>query len=302
VYVVDEPEKITAENFYKKTQAAVETGFFPGSVQKQAFMSKLGKAVFADVQQLPLYKKIRLPFMLLALLREKQVFVYLPEDKMEAYVHLLGFDGSMTDIRGKNTDYLAFFESNLGANKANCCIKRNVSMRISSSNGAVGHELLIQYANTNPTTLKQPPQYWGGAYVNFLRIAVPIGAHIMSLKVGNVAYPVPEDSAETHSDTIVNLMGVQTDEQLRSLVTNDDPTHIRVDVDRLENKGIKMLGFFVIVDALGENTVDLKYETRGLGKNLILQKQSGVDSYPLTYTINSIDKKIDIKGDILLPE
>ena len=299
VYVVDEPEKITADNFYKKTQAAVENGFFPGSVQKKAFMSKLGTSVFENVLHMSLWKKVKLPFIVLGLLHEKQILVYSTDSTTQAWLARQNYDGHLATITSKQ-DYFSFFENNLGANKANCCIQRQVTLHITGKDKGISHILTLHYDNTNPTMLKQPPQYWGGAYVNFVRVGLPLDARITSLKVGNTSYPIPSEGKESNNDTLVNLMKQETDEQLRSLVVNDDPTHIRVDIEHREDIGIKLVGFFVVVDALGSNDIVLEYNIPRLASELVVQKQSGISSYPLTVQMGDDKKKVEIASDTVL--
>ncbi len=269
VYVIDEPENITVENFYKKTQTAVENGFFPGSVQKQTFLSKLGNAVFADLLRMPFWKKARLPFLALDLLKEKQIFVFSHESSVQSWFHAMNFDGGISDIRNTADDYFSFFESNLGTNKANCCMRRNVSLVINKVNGSLQHDLTIHYDNTNPIALKQPPQYWGGAYVNFLRIGIPINARVVSIKVGNTEYPVP---AKTQS----------------------------FDVEKREDKGIKFIGFFALVDALSSTDIHVLYALLEFPSGLVIQKQSGIDSFPLMLMTGQMKKQIDVATDLRL--
>lgn len=299
VYITDEPEKISASNFYKKTQAAVETGFFPGSAQKKNFMSKLGSAILDQTTRLSFVKKIELPFMVLHLLQQKQIFVFSESQNLQSWLRDLNFDGGL-DVVGENEDYLSFFENNLGANKANCCIMRTVTMNINKENGKTSHELTIHYENTNPTMLKQPPQYWGGAYVNFMRIAVPLDAVIRNIQVGSIHYPIPSDEGTSQKDTLINLMKEQSDEQLRSLVVNDDPTHARVDIEKREQERIKIVSFFVIVDALGSNDVHVDYELPRQPRLLKIQKQSGIISFPFVLHTLSKEQKIDIARDEVL--
>lgn len=268
IFVLDEPEKITYDNFYQKTQTAVEQNFFPGSIQKRNFLSKLGQAVFEKVSEFSFTKKIQLAMSLFALLRDREIFVYAHDGPAQKWLKQNNFDGALSDIRGTNKDYLAVYESNLGANKANCCIVRQAELKREASGK---HELRIKYTNTNPSTLKQPPQYWGGAYVNFLRIGIPLDATIGEISVSGTKYPLPSGSSEA----VMNLMRDSSNEELLQFVTGD-AEHLRVDVDSREEKGIKLIGFFVLVDALSENEVILKYQTSEKSK-LIFQKQSGID-------------------------
>src|SRR5258708_37842521 len=108
-------------------------------------------------------------------------------------------------------------------------------------NGEAGHNLIIYYDNTNPVALKSPPQYWGGAYVNYLRVGLPISATITSLSVGSTKYPVPQANATDTKDAI---------EDLRNITSQNDLSHPRVEIDRKDSFGVQFVGFFVLVDSL----------------------------------------------------
>lgn len=274
VYVLDEPEKITAENFYKRTQAAVEDGFFPGSVQKRDFLSKLGQSVFSQALGMPLSKKLQLPELGWQLLKEKQILVYSKDADSEQWLHSAGFDGSLRDIRGSNTDYLAIFESNLGANKANCCIKRDIKLSKQAVSGQPVHILKIHYENTNPSSLKQPPLFWGGAYVNFLRVGIPIDAKVISIKVGDTNLPVPNSQVLGDVNSSVTDFMQSNAQDIRKFITGEDVDHLRVDLQKKDDKGTQFLGFFVLVDALDSKDVEVQYSTANSGK-LYLERQSG---------------------------
>lgn len=238
IYILDQPEKITADNFYKLTQSAVETGFFPGSSQKRDFLSNLGKAVFENVKTLSIDAKFKLLRSGISLLKSKDILIYSHDDLVQKWLGDSGFDGALTDIRNTNDDYLAIFESNLGANKANCCILRNVKLNKQIQGKSLRHELKITYQNTNPASLKQPPQLWGGAYVNYIRIGVPIEAEVSPVVVGNEELPD------------------------------------RVEIESKQDKGIKFIGFFVLVDALNSKNIQINYTT-GLKSGLVVDQQSG---------------------------
>lgn len=282
IYLVDEPEKINYENFYKTTQTAVEEGFFPGSIQKTNFLSKLGKAVFSEVASLSLQKKLQLPSLGFSLLRDRQVLIYVKDDKIQSQVNKLGFDGGLLGLAQSGSDYLSLFENNLGANKANCCVNRKIDLKTTTNSGITHHALKIDYENTNPVSLKKPPQYWGGAYVNYLRIGIPITAKITGIKVGDKNYPIPtEDSTLVANKTIsqqalVNLMESTPSAEFLGFITGSDPQHLRVDLDKREGKGIQLVGLFVFVDALSNNSVELTYDDID-SSSICLQKQSGVE-------------------------
>jgi hypothetical protein len=294
IYLVDESEKISYDNFYKKTQAAVEEDFFPGSTQKSNFLNKLGRAVFNDISNMSFVQKMQLPLIGIDLLKNRQILIYVNDDRTQSLMGKLGFDGGLLNVTKSGNDYISLFENNLGANKANCCINRKVNLVTQKDSGVLHHVLKIDYENTNPVSLKKPPQYWGGAYVNYLRIGIPITAKITEIKVGEKNYPIPSEDASSDIKTneqqeLVNLMNSSPSAQLLGFITGSDPQHLRVDLEKREEKSIQLVGLFVLVDALSSQSVEVKYDDI-YSSTICLQKQSGIEL--MKVTINNSDLEI----------
>ncbi len=300
IFLVDEPERITYENFYKKTQAAVEEDFFPGSNQKRNFLNTLGKAVFQEMKSLSFKEKFKLLTIFWELLKEKQVIIYTNDQYVQDWLVKRNFAGSLGEIKNTNKDYLAIFESNLGANKANCCVAREITLKTENLAGRVKHDLIINFENKNPSSIKQPPQSWGGAYVNFLRIGIPITAKVTKIMVGDLEYPIPSsdsnlvDSKES-VNSLINLMKISDDSELVKFITGDDAAHQRVDLEKRADKGLQFIGFFVAVDALSNKSISIIYEDLSVSA-ICLQKQSGVESIPVVLN----DHKFDLVTDLCL--
>lgn len=294
IYLVDEPEKITYENFYKKTQTAVEEDFFPGSIQKANFLNKLGKAVFSEIAHLTFMKKLQLPLIALDLLKDRQVLVYIDDDSVQALIQKLGIDGGLLNVSKSGSDYLAIFENNLGANKANCCINRHINLKTKKESGVTHHDLKIEYENTNPASLKKPPQYWGGSYVNYLRIGIPITAKITEIKVGEKNYPIPTEDTSlvtkngSSQQELVNLMDSTPSAELIGFITGSDPQHLRVELEKRDDKGIQLIGLFVLVDALSSQSVEIAYDDIN-SSTICLQKQSGFEKMKLTLNASDLE-------------
>jgi hypothetical protein len=299
VYVTDEPDKISYDNFYKKTQSAVETGFFPGSIQKQSFLSKLGKSVLSEIEHLPLTKKIEVLKSAWRLVKEKQIYVSSHDPTIQHMVHQIHADGELHDIRTSPHDYFSFFETNLGANKANCCIERSVKLSLQSKNNLLEHRMILSYTNTNPSTLKQPPQYWGGAYVNFLRVVIPLDANVTSITVGEKNLPIPLGSGNDSKYNVEDLMKTQTDEEARKFITNDDTAHQRVSLEKFPDKGLQSIGFFVFVDALESKDVTVEYHTQTFS-TLFIQKQGGIEKIPYTISVQGKASDVSIRTDQII--
>ncbi|PWU23238.1 hypothetical protein C5B42_03680 [Candidatus Cerribacteria bacterium 'Amazon FNV 2010 28 9'] len=298
VHILDQIEPVTVDNFYAKTQAAADEGFFPGSTQKTDFLSKLGSAVLEQLHHLRIDQYVQLANAVRILVKQKQILFAIDDAMVASFFHSHNMDGALA--RSANEDYVSFFENNFGANKANCCIKRTVNVETSKRANVLEHVVTLSYINTNPSTLKQPPQFWGGAYVNFLRVAIPIQATIQSISVNGSELPSPsvvaalpneEESDTLNTDqTIEDLMAAHTVAQ--TAMFGVDTAHRQVLLETKQEQGIQLVGFFVFVDALSSSTVQIQYTTP-VYSTLHLQKQSGVDEIP--YMING--KKVLLKTD-----
>lgn len=300
IKLVDDTEAVTVDNFYQKTQAAVEIGFFPGSTKKRDFLGSLGRAAMERLVQSPWSDKLRLVRELWSLAQHKQIYVVTNDAAVTALARQLNFAGELTDIRNTKSDYFSFFESNLGSNKANCCIKRQVKLSMEQQGEEVKHQAVIEFTNTNPATLKDPPFFWGGAYVNYLRIVLPLQASVSAVKVGDTILSVPLPAEAIASALKVASASGQS-KQSSFLAAGEAATRY-VSVERREEKGLQILGFFVLVDALESKAVSITYSIPradlASGK-LVIQKQGGVEPVPYTISKDRTTSTLDLETDVV---
>jgi len=169
-------------------------------------------------------------------------------------------------------------ETNLGANKANCCLKRRVDQEVDLTDGKFFKEhLKINFKNTGKYKEGIPPFFWGGTYVNFLRVYFP--------------------SFGSLEEIIIDHKKVGKEKML---------------FETRENKNLKGIGFFVKVPAQTETQVEVIYKIPSLTQlrnyHLIIQKQSGIESFPYSLTLKTnytrnfskIEKKIRKDEELFL--
>lgn len=290
LYIPDEAQPLTAENFYHRMQSEVELDFFPGSQQKQVYVSKVGRALLRRLHETTTKEKVRLFVSGLQLLRQKQIFIYVDDNLVQTFIRKLGWDGSLINRRTSRLNTFSLFEANLGANKGNCCIEREVNLSIQPKERSLQHTATIVFENRNPSSLKNPPYSFGGAYVNYIRIYLPKEARITTINIG----PHQKYPAEAKEETTQEPISIGGPNWKEKLATHS-ALH-RVDIQEVADKGLVSVGFFVVVDALGDETVRLTYDIprsaiRIPGK-IYIQKQAGVEYIPLrvgsrVYTIRS---------------
>ncbi len=176
--VSDYKETINSSNLFPKTIAYSEQGFFPGSQAKKNFLSALSTELFNQIFFVP---KQNWPGIIRSLGRsfnEKQLLVYLADPKLFSYLVSENFAGALPRQGvfqdGRVDDFLAIVEANLGADKANYYLDRNIKLATGiGKEGEVSHILRISYTNKSPSAV------WpAGNYKNRLRIYLPFGTKL----------------------------------------------------------------------------------------------------------------------------
>src|SRR3989344_6408732 len=109
-------------------------------------------------------------------LEKGQIVMWMKDKEVEEEIERREWSGGLGNYED---DYLYIVETNLGANKANCCIDREVRQEIENGN----EKLEIRYKNNNEFQNPKPPVFWGGEYVNYLRVIIPAGAEVGTVRV-----------------------------------------------------------------------------------------------------------------------
>lgn len=171
IYIPDYKEYINAKNFYLKTQLHVENDFFPGSTQKGNFLSSLMNQIFINLDQVSfadLGQQIKKS------LDEKQIVVYVNDEKTQSLFDSSYWSGRVIEPKcslSQNCiiDYLFPYDANLGANKANYYINRDIDLKTTiSKDGTIDHLLSIQYKNNSPALV-----FPTGLYRDYFQVLIP---------------------------------------------------------------------------------------------------------------------------------
>lgn len=184
-----------------------------------------------------------------------------------------GWSSSLWDKRIDSeeliNDFLGINEANLGANKVNHFIKRQVSQKaILGDNGNILEELIINYKNESTA-------WTGGDYKNYLRIILPKDTVLSEISI--------QDIPQVLIDAI-------TDPQHYEAKNFKAPIGLEVEKTIEENKVV--FGFLVKVPIGAIVKVKLKYTLAGsvaklntFSYNLKLFKQPGIDSIPYSFSL-----------------
>lgn len=275
---VDLPEynqTVTSDNFFKLAQEHSENNFFPGSTQKKDFLG----SVFRAVQNKITNKKISYVALAKAVgegLKEKNILITSSNPYVQGLFVLNNWSASLYDNRGvgssKINDYLQINEANLGVNKVNYFIERKVFENVSiGESGQIASELSINYKN------KSDGSWPGGDYKNYLRIALPLGAKISSIKING------------EQQQIKNAI---TDPRVYEAKSFTSPSGL--EIENYQENGKEIYGMLINVPQKSSLSlvIDYMYATNldisslSASYNFRFVKQPGIDSVPFDLNIS----------------
>ncbi len=261
----DYKKKINTDNFFQILESASETDAFAGSTQKADIMSALGRSLLFEVKKLNSKKIYGISKIIFANLNEKNILVYFNDAKITEAFHKLNWDGALTS-RGKSKDndfydYFYLVEANLGANKANCCVEREVDQEIDfSDKDSVKEKIKVNFINNSNYFTPIKPIFWGGNYINFIRFYLPMDSSNIKARFDDK--PIEESA---------------------------------LFFDERANLGTKGVGFFITIPYLSKKSVEINYEVPSKEKiskyHLSIQKQPGIEYLKYSLTIKGVKVK-----------
>ena len=230
IFVPDFNEKITKDNLYEQAEFYAEKKFFPGSNQKASFLGGLGKQMFETIKSLSIIKKAELMSKTIDLLENNELQLAINDVKIDNVMSGLGWNGEIYNGKcGTENcvmDYLYLVESNLGVNKANYFLRRNMEQSIDIANGSLSRVVKITYENTAKNS-----NWPGGDYKNYVRLYLP---------------------KDINMSQIVVMDGVDT--TIRKVYKNSE---LRV----REIDGKKEVGFLMTVPVSKKRIVEIRYSS-----------------------------------------
>ncbi len=175
VYLPDFREKVDDKNFYLKAQIYAEDNFFPGSTKKKNFLGSLARTLMLE---LPTVSPKKLLQSVNQILDEKQLVVYMEDNKIQSVFDSLYWSGRLVEARCPPqyqncvSDFLYPLEANVGVNKANFFITRSHDLKTSfDQTGKINHVFTLDMKNEAPDAV-----FPGGLYRNYLQVLLPKGA------------------------------------------------------------------------------------------------------------------------------
>ena len=159
-------ERVTAENLRNLAQTYSEV-----HKEKRDFLGAVGAALFERIKGAKLTEEIKILRLVYDQVQKGQILVWVKDKDVEQEILEKEWGGGLGNYGG---DYLYIVESNLGANKANCCVTRSVVQLIDGDK----EKLSIKWENSSQFPDPKPPVFWGGNYIDYVRVVVPAAAQI----------------------------------------------------------------------------------------------------------------------------
>ena len=192
----DYNEEVTASNLFERAEYHSEIDFFPGSTQKKDFLGALSREIFDKAKNSSASDLLKFSKTLEASLTQKQLLIFLHDTQSQKIILDQNWGGAIyssnletLDNRPVTVDYTYLVDANLGINKANYFLKRNLQHQLTILKNK---ELLA----TSSLTLdnQSPADAWpGGIYRSYLRNYLPKKSEIISIKVGDKKIDLKED-------------------------------------------------------------------------------------------------------------
>ncbi len=262
----DYPQAVTAQNVSQMARAD-RAEYFPGSKQKKNFLRSLSTQLRLSLESISASQQLQLAQTVVKEVEEKSIQLFFHQHSLQQFTQSVDAAGQITQFPQTGTTvhqnplaspmYLSLVESNVGINKANRLVQRQVNLNF------IDKQLYLQifFMNRNPNTrlsgveatpsaglLRENPH---NDYINYQRLLIP-------------------------SDTSV----IQITQDGKNISSWDEST-----LTTAAGEKLKQVGFLVPVTEEKTSTLQIQLglaHSFQLNPTLILQKQSGLPPTPFT--------------------
>jgi hypothetical protein len=292
VTVVDYKEEVNADNFYMLTQKHAEEKFFPGSTQKKDFLRALLSGMMTELTTRKDFSYLDLAKAVEKSIKEKHLMVSFTDEGARKTFAVNGVSGALVDNRraGENLiiDFFATFDANIGANKGNYYLKRQISQNVAIlDNGQIQSSATVNFENTS-----KKDSVFGGVYKNYLRFVLPGGADLRSVEIDGQAVPVINAITNPTEYTAIDFKPPDA-----------------LEIETYQTNGKEVVGFFIEVPYESSKKVTINYALpQNVNVNaseftyaLRIFKQPGTvdDPYALSLIYPSKFKPVDMDRELV---
>ncbi len=275
-------EVITDKNFYQLAQRYAEVGG-----DKRGFLGMVGVRLIDELRAIKLIKLMKLIKLIKDELNNGQILVWMKDPELQKIAEKMKWAGRLTQGWNGEDDYLYIVESNLGTNKANCCVKRMITHEINSHD----EHVIINWENNNEFEIPRPPVFWGGDYRDYVRIVIPASHKLQAIKL---------QDRELRAATLADFA-----------IPNSLRQGMSEDMYVIEQRGdLQIIGFWAVVPAQETVTAEVSYTSppapllrneRGEGVRIFVRRQPGMESFAYKLIVEGkIEADVTIDRDTVI--
>lgn len=189
VPLTDFGDQITASNFFGKSLYYTQKEFFPGSTQKKDFLGDLAQGLVQKLSGSGFQGNANTLRIFRESLLAHDILLYFTNKELNEFAGLWGWAGEIE--REKDSDFLYIVEANLGVNKVNYFLTRDLFHKVKiEEDGSIIETMSLYYENTSGS------QPGAGNYKTFTRFYFPKDARITEVVYNGKA--VNEDTKKSN--------------------------------------------------------------------------------------------------------
>lgn len=170
---------INSDNLYEKTQGEVEENFFPGTYKKASFLTALSRSLLGGLGGLTSNQKMGVLKVFYESLSSRHLQIYFHDVESQNSIARLQWDGAViSPTCGSDcyADFIGLVESNVGVNKANYFIKRDIKVDVIAGPRTINRKVTINLNNSANSALGP-----SGRYFPYVRLLIPSDSNQVSV-------------------------------------------------------------------------------------------------------------------------
>jgi len=219
----------TQSNFVDNLQYQVEKGFYQKGLemsQRKEIIGDLSKILLDRVLAIPQEKWPDLWKIIDENTRNKQILLYLNDEKLENMVLEKNWAGSVVS---SESDYFTFIDANLASLKTDLSVKRTINYYVKNENNKLTVNLQVVYKHEGNFDWKTT------RYRTYFRLYVPKGSQLVDIIGTNEEKTAGEDLGKTYFGSFLSVEPQET-QKLTFIYTLPDSIY-----DQLKNKEYALL-------------------------------------------------------------
>ena len=141
------------------------------------------------------------------LLNRKHIIVYMTDPEIQALLEKYNYAGRLIDV--PQGDYIAVITANLGGDKTNMFIKREITNTVENANGTLTKTVKVKYTY-GPAEGEYA--YFAKMYKDYVRLYVPKGSTLISVEGSEDGQGTGEELTKTYFSGFITLGPGETQE------------------------------------------------------------------------------------------